>query len=293
MRVYLLVSLCIACASAPGPRNERELAATESRQADAEMLQIAAGAYQKGSSKAEREKAYQAYKETAGSDSARKYGWFDTEADAQTASLPAFLFDKHPVTHAAYAEFVRATGVAAPKISEADWKAQRFSQHYRSEVQHYNWGASGPPAEFAQHPVVLVPWAQARDYCHWRGRVVGSPRRLPTADEFEKAARGPGGSAYPWGDEFDPTKLNSAASGRRKTSPVGAYPQGRSARGAHDVAGNVFHWTSSPWTRQQGRMTVKGSAWDDYAGLGRAAAAHGRPQKIRHAIVGFRCASDL
>jgi formylglycine-generating enzyme required for sulfatase activity len=257
------------------------------------MLQIAAGPYRQGSSIEERERAYQDYKETAGTESARKYGWFDTEAVATTASLPAFKFDKGPVTQAAYGEFVRATGAPAPRISEADWKAQRFSQRYRSEVEHYNWSGSYPPAEFAQHPVVLVPWSQARDYCQWRGKIVGEPRRLPTADEFEKAARGPGGAAYPWGDTYDKTKLNSAAGGLRKTSSVGSYPQGRSARGADDVAGNVFQWTSTPWTRQPGRMTVKGSAWDDHGGLGRAAAAHGRPQNIRHAIVGFRCAADL
>ncbi len=293
MRVYLLLPLCLACGASPKHRNEREHAATESRKADREMLQISAGLYQKGSSNYEREMAYQAYKETAGSESARKYGWFDTEAEAQTTSLPAFQFDKHPVTQAAYGEFVRATGAAAPNISEADWKAQGFTQRYQSEVKHYNWHSSKPPAAFAQHPVVLVPWAQARDYCQWRGRVVGEPRRLPTADEFEKAARGPGGSAYPWGENYEPAKLNSSEGGRRKTSPVGSYPQGRSARGADDTAGNVFQWTSSPWTRQPGRMTVKGSAWDDHGGLGRAAAAHGRPQNIRHAIVGFRCASDL
>jgi formylglycine-generating enzyme required for sulfatase activity len=57
-----------------------------------------------------------------------------------------------------------------------------------------------------------------------------------------------------------------------------------------DAAGNVFQWTSTPWEHEPNAMTVKGSAWDDYAGVGRAASAHGRPRSARHAIVGLRCA---
>lgn len=293
MRVHLLLVLCYGCASTPGPRPERELVAPESRKADQGMLTMAAGPYQKGSTEAEREAAYEAYRSTANSNSAQKYSWFDVEAEAQKATLPPFKFDKHPVTQAAYAEFVRATDTGAPSISEADWRAQRFTQHYEREVKHYNWNGNTPPSGLEQHPVVLVPWAKARAYCQWRGRVVGKTRRLPTADEFEKAARGPDGSGYPWGEHYEFQHLNSAEGGLRKTSAVGSYPSGRSARGADDVAGNVFQWTKTPWTRQPGRMTVKGSAWDDHGGLGRAAAAHGRPPKILHAIVGFRCAADL
>jgi formylglycine-generating enzyme required for sulfatase activity len=56
------------------------------------------------------------------------------------------------------------------------------------------------------------------------------------------------------------------------------------------MAGNVFEWTSTPWG--PGTMTVKGSAWDDFAGVGRGASAHGRKVDARHVIVGFRCAAD-
>jgi formylglycine-generating enzyme required for sulfatase activity len=257
------------------------------------MLLVAAGPYRSGSTEEEREQAYQDFLATSGKDSARKNNWFQWEPEAHEKTLPAYKFDRYPVTQAAYAEFVAATGAPAPMINEADWKAQRFSQDYATEVRRYNWIDGHPPKGREQHPVVLVPWKQANAYCLWRGKLVGEDRRLPSADEFEKAARGPGGAIYPWGSHYEIDKLNGGDGGLRDTTPVGSYPQGNSALGAQDVAGNVFQWTSTPWPRGSNRMTVKGSAWDDHGGLGRAAAAHGRPAQIRHAIVGFRCAGEV
>ena len=60
------------------------------------------------------------------------------------------------------------------------------------------------------HPVVLVTWTEADRYCRWRGEQRGEGRRLPSEDEYEKAARGDGGLAYPWGNAYEPDKLDSA-----------------------------------------------------------------------------------
>lgn len=291
--VYFIATLVTACGSPAAPHSQRNSAAAESRLADQSMLRIPAGPYRSGSTAEERNRAYDDYQATAGGDSARRNNWFQFEPEAHDSELPAYKFDRHPVTQAAYAEFVAATGTPAPTISESDWKAQRFIQDYATEVQRFNWNSGRLPQGREQHPVVLVPWKRAQAYCVWRGKLVGAARRLPSADEFEKAARGPQGAIYPWGGSYQRDKLNSADGGLRDTCPVSSYPAGRSARGADDVAGNVFQWTSTPWPRGSGRMTVKGSAWDDHGGLGRAAAAHGRPAGVRHAIVGFRCAADL
>ena len=293
-RVYSAAMLLfLGCSSPPAASRPSPEAAPRSLAADHRMLTVSAGPFIKGSTQAEREQAYDDYLRTAGKDAARRGKWFQYEPERRTAHLPAYRFDRAPVTQAAFAEFIADTGNAAPTISQEDWQAQRFIQDYETEVKRFNWQGGKPPASRLDHPVVLVPWKQASEYCQWRGRLVGQARRLPTPDEFEKAARGPDGAAYPWGETYDPSKLNSADLGERDTSPVASFVAGRSFRGADDVAGNVFQWTSAPWPRGDKRMTVKGSAWDDHGGLGRAAAAHGRPAQVRHVIVGFRCAASL
>jgi formylglycine-generating enzyme required for sulfatase activity len=124
----------------------------------------------------------------------------------------------------------------------------------------------------------------AEAYCRWRHPTL----RLPTEAEWEKAARGDRGSIFPWGDAWDPARLNSEASGVGGTTPAGRYASGVSPYGMLDAGGNVFQWTSS--TLADGRRVLKGCAWDDEPGLCRPAFRHGRPAASRHILIGFRCA---
>lgn len=256
------------------------------------MITVAEGRYIAGSTIEERERAYADYRATAGHEGARKHRWFEFEEDRHPATLPGFRIDLQPVTQAAYAEFVRDTGAIPPFIDEAAWKAQGFLPDYETQVMRFNWQTEAPPLGREEHPVVLVTWQEAQRYCAWRGALVGEPRRLPTAAEYEKAARGENGQVYPWGADFDADKLNSAVHGPQDTVPVGSFVDGQSPYGMLDAAGNVFQWTSTPWPFGAGRITVKGSAWDDYGGLGRGAFRHGRKPDIRHVLIGFRCAAD-
>ena len=81
---------------------------------------------------------------------------------------------------------------------------------------------------------------------------------MPTELEWERAARGIEEFIYPWGNEFDGTKLNycdancpfdwndeTSNDGDELTAPVGSYPTGNSPYGVQDMAGNVWEWTSS------------------------------------------------
>lgn len=256
---------------------------------DQQMVKVAGGKYISGSTPEERTAAYDDYLNTSGHDTAREQKWFDGEDDRHVADVAAFSIDLMPVTQAEYSEYVTAKLASAPTIDEAAWNAQGFVQDYTT-VQRFLWKDELPPVGREDHPVVLVTWTEADGYCKWRGQLGGQDRRLPSEPEFEKAARGDQGLAYPWGNAYEPDKLNSAVKGPRDTTSVGQFTAGASPYGMLDAAGNVFQWTSTRF--KTGTMTVKGSAWEDFGGLGRGASRHGRAIGARHVIVGFRCAAS-
>jgi formylglycine-generating enzyme required for sulfatase activity len=257
--------------------------------ADERMVVVPAGHFVSGSTPEERAVAYDDYETTSGKDTARLEKWFDRESDRHGGELPAFRIDLMPVTQAQFAELVTSEHVAPPSIDEAGAQAQGFGLDLATRVSRFAWKDGRPPSGREDHPVVLVSWDDAERYCAWRGGLRGEKRRLPTAAEFEKAARGEDGLAYPWGNAFEPDKLNSAIGGPRDTTPVGSYAAGASTYGVLDMAGNVLQWTATPAGDE---MIVKGSAWDSVGGMGRGAAQDKRPRSAREVLLGFRCAAD-
>jgi formylglycine-generating enzyme required for sulfatase activity len=284
-----LLGVLVACGGAQ-QRPPTSVHVVLSIAADDRMVTVPAGQYIAGSTPEERAAAYDDYQQSAGTDDAREAKWFEQESDRRIAELEAFRMDLMPVTQAQYAEMVTAGKASPPSIDEAAWKAQGFQQDYATVVTRNQWKDGRPPPGREDHPVVLVTHTEAASYCAWRGEQRGQPRRLPTAAEYEKAARGEAGFTYPWGNAFDAAKLNSAVAGPKDTTPAGQFNDGASPFGVLELAGNVFQWTATP--EQGDRMVVKGSAWEDFAGLGRGASFHGRPKTARHVIVGFRCAAD-
>jgi formylglycine-generating enzyme required for sulfatase activity len=149
-----------------------------------------------------------------------------------------------------------------------------------------------------------VSWHDARDYCRWLGQKFGKAYRLPTEAEWEKAARGMDGRAYPWGNEFDRARCNSQEGGVGTTTPVGQYsPQGDSPHGAADMAGNVFEWTASlrrgyPYDRGDGRedprapgpRVVRGGAFNGGCLVVRCAYRYWYVPDGRRDFLGFRVA---
>lgn len=286
-RLHSLVTLA-ACSGQPNPTHPTAAStAPLSLAKEPQMVVVPAGRFIAGSTVEERIAAYDDYLSTAGNDTAREKKWFEGEEDRHQVEVPAFRIDLLPVTQAEFAEFVTAKKAAAPSIDADAWTKQGFIQEF-TIVERFNWKEGVPPTGREDHPVVLVTWAEANAYCKWRGELAGAERRLPTEREYEKASRGDDGIAYPWGNAFEADKLNSAVKGPHDTTPVGQYTNGASPYGLLDMAGNVFQWTSTKW--RDGAMTVKGSAWEDYGGVGRGASRHGRPVGARHVIVGFRCA---
>jgi formylglycine-generating enzyme required for sulfatase activity len=247
------------------------------------MVPVPAGPFWMGSDVRER-----ALADTLSSPAVREARWFDAELPGQRVPLPAFCLDRFLVTHRQYATFVARSGHRAPGISREAYEQQGFLVHpYDPEVRRYLWVEAAPPPWLADHPVVLVSAADAEAYCRWRNPVL----RLPTEAEWEKGARGDDGRPFPWGDRWDPMRLNSAARGPGGTTPVGRYPAGASPYGVQDGVGNVFQWTAS--SLADGRRVLKGCGWDDEASLCRPAFRHGRPAESRHILIGFRCAGPV
>ncbi len=143
--------------------------------------------------------------------------------------------------------------------------------------------------------MVDVSWRDAIDYCRWLDEKCRAEFgelghvRLPTEAEWEKAARGEYGNLWPWGNEFDPRKCNTAEGGKGDTSVVGSYsPGGDSPYGAADMAGNVWEWCHSlyepyPYVAEdgqedasaQGGRALRGGSARTGGGSGASASAHG------------------
>jgi len=251
---------------------------------------IPAGPFIAGSDAAEREAAYRLDEKAYGHSVTRQQGWYDHERRRGPAETGAFLITRTPITNRQYARFVAATGHPVPDVDRATWRSYRLIHPY-ARTRRYAWQGGHPPPHRATHPVVLVNHADAEAYAAWLSAATGRRWRLPTELEWEKAARGTDGRWFPWGNVFDPAKLNSADAGPFDTTPVGSYPAGASPFGLLDGAGEVFEWTATPAT--PGRFIVKGGSWDDKGcGVCRPAARHSRPAKLKHILMGFRVVTD-
>lgn len=191
--------------------------------------------------------------------------------DRQELTLPTFYIDATETSNAQYASFTQATGHSAPP-----------SQDFLTADK---------------MPVVNVTFADAEAYCFWAGR------RLPTEQEWEKAARGPQGLIYPWG--------NHALVNPGNLVTVDAYPERRSWTGALNLSGNVFEWTSSGFPagkefiedmkRITGRPTIT-TDWRVLKGgsflvknelFFRSYMRRGWPVDEPTQSIGFRCVKDV
>jgi len=180
---------------------------------------------------------------------------------------------------------VRLTKHASGSIREP--RAWRAVIHPYAATRRFAWVKGKPPRGREDHPVVLVSQADALAYAAWLTHTTGRLRRLPGETEWEKAVRGTGGRYFPWGNEFDPNRLNSHDAGAFDTTPVGSYPAGASPFGLLDAAGQMFEWTAT--SAGAGRAIVKGGSWDDKGcGVCRPAARHARPVALKHILIGFR-----
>ena len=154
----------------------------------------------------------------------------DDESPVQEVTLRQFRIARFPVTVQEFAEFMERGCYSERK----HWMQGGFGNFKEPE----DWERQ---RQHPNRPVVSVSWFEAAAYCAWNGG------RLPTEAEWERAARGPESSKYPWGNEPppDPSRANyrhAAAIG--EPTPVGLYPNGNTLEGLCDLLGNVREWCS-------------------------------------------------
>ncbi|MEQ8441038.1 MAG: SUMF1/EgtB/PvdO family nonheme iron enzyme [Alphaproteobacteria bacterium] len=247
---------------------------------------VPAGPFIRGSDAEEREFAYRLDEGAYGHSRTRDRGWYDHEIQRERIDIPAFRICRTPITNRQYATFVRDTAHRIPDVEPSVWAGYGLIHPYERTRRHA-WTKGGFPVGRADHPVVLVSHGDAVAYAAWLSAQTGEIWSLPSEDQWEKAARGTDGRYFPWGNRFDPARLNSHDAGPYDTVPVGSFPLGDSPYGAGDMAGQVFEWTGTP--QAPDRHIVKGGSWDDRGcGVCRAAARHSRPNALKHILIGFR-----
>ncbi len=256
-----------------------------------ETVTVPAGSFIEGSDRAEREAAYRLDEAAYGHSRTRERRWYENEPPRRRAETGAFEIARTPITNRQYLAFVEATGHPAPDVAAATWRGYGLIHPYERTRRHA-WRGGKPPEGRLDHPVVLVSHADAQAYAAWLSAETGEAWRLPSGREWERAARGDDGRRFPWGDDWDASRLNSHDAGPFDTLPAGSFAQGASPHGLLDAAGQVFEWTADP--AGEGRYLVRGGSWDDSGcGICRPAARHGRPQGIKHILIGFRLVRAL
>ncbi|MFD9791166.1 ergothioneine biosynthesis protein EgtB [Streptomyces sp. NPDC059070] len=174
----------------------------------------------------------------------------DNERPAHHRIVPAFHLDTTPVTCGAYLRFIEDGGYGderwwEPKgwamVRRHELTAPLFWRREGGEWLRRRFGVTEPVP--LDEPVLHVSWYEADAYARWAGR------RLPTEEEWEKAARFDPVSGrsrrYPWGDA-DPTSDHANLGQRHlRPAPAGAYPAGASPLGVRQLIGDVWEWTSS------------------------------------------------
>lgn len=226
----------------------------------------------------------------------------DGEADEapRPVSVGRFRIMRFEVTNRQFRRFVAVTGYVTDP--ERAGHGHVWTDRWRA-VDGADWRhPTGPGSSLAglnDHPVVQVSANDAAAFArHYR-------LRLPSEEEWEFAARGQDGRRYPWGDappeEGDLRRANfgtleccapSPRDGFARTAPVGRFAAGVSPFGLHDMAGNVWEWTSSRFPGAPDDVVIRGGGWGNDAYCLRVAYRHGNPPDIGLDMVGFRCAGD-
>lgn len=196
-----------------------------------------------------------------------------------TNTVDGFYIDRTEVTAGQFARFVKASGY----VARGPWR--RYLNPDKLDC-----------------PVTGVTAEDAQEYAKWAGK------RLPTEVEWEKAARGPEGRTWPWGDALPDRKAAAlyavCADTVAAPQPVASCPQGASPYGVLDMAGNVWEWTVSEWRPYSGSRAhsqlfdtgmrvIRGGSWNFPMSAATTTARMPMAPRLWSPDVGFRCVVSI
>lgn len=253
--------------------------------------------------------------------------WYLDEHPRHAVRLPAYYIDKYEVSNGEYRQYVDSKKVRPPaywlksgyilslrmnKVKELDLQGLRrvVSKILHLDVDSRTMDRKQLLAAIDKRfqymdslPVVDVSWYDADAYCHW------ASKRLPTEEEWEKAARGKSGREFPWGDTWKAGMSNAGDEfWDDGVAPVGSYERDRSPYGVYDLAGNVSEWVQDWYHPYQGTdyqareygkqfKVMRGAGWgrEGHYAISlfqRGAYRFFLSRESSHADLGFRCARD-
>ncbi|MBZ0296137.1 MAG: formylglycine-generating enzyme family protein [Anaerolineae bacterium] len=185
-------------------------------------------------------------------------------AQATTVDVAPFIIAKYPVTNAQYQVFIDAEdGYANPQW----WDYSRDARDWRTENQE----VTVLPFGGDDAPRTHVTWYEAVAFCRWLSARSELALRLPSEAEWQRAAQGDDGRAYPWGNEWDADRCRNNANAQSiGTGPVQTHEgMGDSPFGVVDMVGNVWEWTTTNWSTGEndlygdGVRVLRGGSWFD------------------------------
>jgi formylglycine-generating enzyme required for sulfatase activity len=216
-------------------------------------------------------------------------GGFKYSVANRTETVPDYWLARYPVTNRLYRRFISylKTGKLGDRevipvelytvalldfakknrlmIQSNKGLAEEFASSYDLDEHDSSFNAD-------DHPVVGITWYAAKAYCMWLSLMESQGERtdlyrLPTEIEWEYAAAGKEGRAYPWGNREPSPKLANYENNERATTPVGLYPDGATPEGLYDMAGNVAEWMENWYDEAKRYRALRGGAWgiDSYA----------------------------
>ncbi|WP_291982206.1 SUMF1/EgtB/PvdO family nonheme iron enzyme [Candidatus Accumulibacter sp. ACC005] len=211
--------------------------------------------------------------------------------DRGRRSLRTFHMARYPVTNFQYQTFMNAGGY---------WDERWWAALVRPEPERSHWRQ-------ANRPRTNVDWYEAVAFSRWLSAKLGYEVRLPTEEEWERAARGHDGREYPWGEDYQTGYANTDEKGAKagdwslgQTIAVGVYLHEASTEGVLDLAGNVWEWCVNKYKRPDqiaadtsgDSRVLRGGAWLSLPDLARGSQRYWYLPDYRDYLIGFRLVSS-